>query len=650
MENRLSHVIDLLPGLIWTARSDGAADFVNRRWCEYTGLGFDQALAHGWLAAVHPDDRPGVLERWRLITASGEPGELEGRLRRFDGEHRWFLFRASPLTDASGKVVGWCGVNTDIEGHKAAEDALHQRDDAALKRSEARKAAILDSALDGIVTIDHQGRITEFNPAAERIFGYHRDEVLGERMADVIIPPRLREQHLQGLARYLATGVAKMIGRHIELTAMRADGTEFPVELAITRILSDGPASFTGYLRDITDRRRAHEALRRSEAFLAEGQRLSLTGTFSWRVDTDEIAFSGELCRIFGFEGDGAVTFERIAGRVHPDDLPLLTETIAAARGGGGDLDYEIRLRMPDGSVRRLHTIARGSRDQDGRVEYFGAVQDITERRISEEALGKVRSEFARIARVTSLGALTASIAHEVNQPLSGIITNASTCLKMLAADPPNVVGALETARRTIRDGNRAADVIARLRALFSREGSASEAVDLNEAVREVVALAWGDLQRNQVLLRSELADELAPVTGDRVQLQQVVLNLLLNASDAMSGIDDRPRLLVITTESAEDDQVRMSVRDVGVGFDGDGMSRLFEPFYTTKSGGMGIGLSVSRSIIESHHGHLWAAQNDGPGATFSFSIPRSPPDETDGGPRAIAPASADRRPRLGTW
>jgi signal transduction histidine kinase len=225
---------------------------------------------------------------------------------------------------------------------------------------------------------------------------------------------------------------------------------------------------------------------------------------------------------------------------------------------------------------------------------------------------------------------LTASIAHEVNQPLSGIVTNAGTCLRMLAADPPNVDGARETARRTIRDANRASDVITRLRALFSRKNATTESVDLNEATREVIALSSRELQRSRLTLRAELADDLPPVTGDRVQLQQVILNLLLNASDAMSGVDDRPRELVIRTEIDESNRVRLTVQDAGVGFEPQAVGRLFEAFYTTKSGGMGIGLSISRSIIESHHGRLWARPNDGPGATFSFSIPRASKGVTD--------------------
>jgi signal transduction histidine kinase len=373
------------------------------------------------------------------------------------------------------------------------------------------------------------------------------------------------------------------------------------------------------------ERTRAEDALKRSETFLAEAQRLSATGSFSWRVATEEITWSEQAHRIFEFDLGVRITLALIASRVHPDDMPLMLDMLDHARGDGADFEYEHRLLMPDGSVKYLHMLAHGTLDADGQLEYIGAVRDVTQHRLSEEALSKLRSELAHMARVTSLGALTASIAHEVNQPLSGIVTNASTCLRMLAADPPNLDGARETARRTIRDGHRASDVITRLRALFGKKGATAEWVDLNEATREVIALSLGELHRGRVIPRPDLADDLPRVPGDRVQLQQVILNLLLNASDAMSGVHDRPRQVVIKTDRDEGDRVRLTVRDAGVGFDPQNVDRLFDAFYTTKSDGMGIGLSVSRSIIERHQGRLWAATNDGPGATFSFSIPMKP-------------------------
>jgi PAS domain S-box-containing protein len=618
-ESRL--IVDSIPGFVATFTPVGEVEFVNRPILEYFGKTSEELKHWGTGGMTHPEDLPRVVELFTHSIVSGDPFEFEVRARRFDGVYRWFQSRGFPLRDANGQIVRWYNLLIDIDERKRAEQEL--------RRSEARKAAILDSALECIVTIDHEGCITEFNPAAERTFGYRRDQVLGQQLADVIIPPALRGRHRQGFARYLATGEARVLGRRIEMTAVRADGSEFPTEVAITRIPLDGPPSFTGYLRDITERKQSEEELRRSAAFLAEAQQLSRVGSFSWRLATDEIMWSEQLHRIFEIDRDVRVTFEAIGNRVHPEDLPTFKERIERSRRDGSDVQLEIRLQMPDRTVKYVHVVAH-CRDDRGQLEYIGAVQDVTQRRLSEVALAKVRSELAYVARATSLGVLTASIAHEVNQPLSGIITNASTCLRMLGSDPPDVDGARETARRTIRDGNRASDVITRLRALFSKKEFTLEPLDLNEATREVIALSLSELQRNRVIVQSELAEDLPALIGDRVQLQQVLLNLLRNASDAMVGVDDRPRHLLIRTEREDADRVRVTVRDAGAGVDRQSMDKLFDAFYTTKSGGMGIGLSVSRSIVERHHGRLWAEPNDGPGATFSFSIPSGPASVMD--------------------
>jgi signal transduction histidine kinase len=389
-------------------------------------------------------------------------------------------------------------------------------------------------------------------------------------------------------------------------------------------------AQYTQVASAAIERMRSDEALTRSAALLERTQKLSSTCCFSWCAETDEITWSKELCRLFELDpADVPVTLEQIAARIHSEDLPSFHEMIERARNGVSDFEFEHRLSLPDNSVKHLRVVAHQTRDQEGHLEYIGAIQDVTHRRHTEAALAKLQAELARAARATSLGILTAAIAHEVNQPLAGIVTNAGTCRRMLAADPPDVERARETARRTIRDAERASEVVKRLRALFCKQCAVSESLDLNEATREVVALSLSELERNKVIVRTELADELPLVHGDRVQLQQVILNLLLNASDAMNSVDSRPRQLVIRTERDKGDRVRLSVRDTGTGFDAQGVDRLFDAFYTTKSNGMGIGLFVSRSIVESHKGRLWATPNDGPGATFSFSIPCGSQDVT---------------------
>jgi PAS domain S-box-containing protein len=310
---------------------------------------------------------------------------------------------------------------------------------------------------------------------------------------------------------------------------------------------------------------------------------------------------------------------------VHPDDLQSTIRAWRRAVEHGEPYEIESRHRRSDGIYRWFHVRGFPLRDVNGHIVRWCVLQiDVEDRKRAEEELRDTQAKLAHMARVMTMGELTASIAHEISQPLSGIVTNASTGLRMLTADPPNVVGARETVRRTIRDGNRASDIIGRLRALFNRKAPETRPVDLNEATREVIALSLDRLRRDGVRLRTELAADLPVVAGDRVQLQQVILNLVQNALDAMSVLDDQTRELTIRTESEGRDRIRLSVLDSGPGFDPAAKERLFDAFYTTKGEGMGIGLSVSRSIIENHHGRLWAAPNDGPGATFSFSIPRT--------------------------
>jgi PAS domain S-box-containing protein len=309
---------------------------------------------------------------------------------------------------------------------------------------------------------------------------------------------------------------------------------------------------------------------------------------------------------------------------VHPDDREMAAKRLwQGVRSGQGFAFETMSLRAKDGTYRRHLQQAVVLRNAEGKVvKFVGTTTDIDDQKRAEDTLRQAQSDLAHVARVATLNAMAASITHEVSQPLSGILINANISLEMLAAEPPNVALLAETVRRTVRDANRAADVLRRLREMFSRKEPATELVDLNNAARDVIAISAGELRRHGARWQAKLADGLPPVSADRVQLQQVILNLLLNAAEAMDGIEDRPRSLLVRTERESDGAVRLEVIDAGTGVDPATIEKLFEAFHTTKANGMGIGLSICRSIIEGHKGRLWAMPNDGPGATFGFSIP----------------------------
>jgi len=639
MELELADLIDALPGLVWTALPNGGAEFINRRWREYTGLSSDQAAGFGWQSAIHPGDRTLLLDRWRSFLESGQGGALEARLRRYDGEYRRFLFSAAPLADKSGQVVKWCGINTDIEERLKAEETLRAREshfereqaDAALKTSEAelrlayahltvaQRVSAMGSFTSDLVADEHTWsdefyRICEFEPGSKVTTQKLRDIVHSEDrpLFDAVLEHAIAGNDVDFGFRIVTCGG---ITKHLHAVGRLSEHI-------------DGRPIFMGAVQDVTASKLAEEALKAREAdlrqaldHLSEAQRLSKTGSFTSDLTRDEHFWSDGFYRICEFEPGSKITTQKLQGIVHPEDLTSFQGAIGRAIAGE-DPEFVFRIETPRGVVKHLRGIAHRIEMITDRPVFIGAVQDVTESKRAEEALNSARAELTHVERVMTLGALTASIAHEVNQPLSGIIINATTCLSMLAADPPNLDGARATVQRTLSDGNRASEVIQRLRAMFAREHPANESVDLNEAAREVLALSSNELQVCRVILRTDFDAALPPVSADRIQIQQVILNLILNAADAMRAVDDRPRNLRIATAREDANWVRLSVCDSGAGIDPQNLDKLFDAFFTTKPLGMGVGLSISRSIIESHKGRLWATANDGPGATFSLSIP----------------------------
>jgi PAS domain S-box-containing protein len=384
---------------------------------------------------------------------------------------------------------------------------------------------------------------------------------------------------------------------------------------------------YVGTVIDITERKRAEESLRRSEGYLAEAQRLSHTGSWAWAPIAGEIRYFSEECyRVLGFDPHkGLPRVEIFFQRIHPDDQASSVEQFESASRERTEFEFDYRIVHPGGDVRGIHTVGHPVFSPSGDlVEFVGTVIDVTERKRAEEERERLRqaqADLARVNRVTTMGELTASLAHEVNQPIAAAVTNAKTCLRWLTRDEPDLEEARAAAMRIVNDGTRAAEIIKRIRLLFKKGTSERELVDVAEVVREMIVLLHGEAMRYFIVVRTELDADTPPVMADRMQLQQVLMNLMLNGIDAMKDADEA-RELAIKSQRAENDQVLVCVSDTGLGLPLQQADQLFNAFFTTKADGTGMGLSISRSIVESHGGRLWAANNSPRGASFRFTLP----------------------------
>jgi PAS domain S-box-containing protein len=723
LQAQLQLVVDTIPAVVWSKSPDGSADFLNRRFRDYTGLSTEEGRGWGWMNALHPEDR--AVDEWRRALAAGEPFEKEARLRRADGEYRWFVLRAVPLRDAQGHIVKWYGTSTDVDDQKRAEELL---------RAQAR---LLDLTHDTVFVRDMNDVITYWNHGAEELYGWKSEQAVGEvthHLLQTSFPEPLEE---------IATTLRRTRRWEGELVHTKRDGTHVVVASRWALQLDEegNPIAILETNNDITERKRAEDALRQHADLLEQTHDAIIVWNFPgtivyWNRGAQHLygfakeeaigrlthdllrtehpmptaAFEARLARQHIWSGEMTHTTrdgrkvivdsrhvlvevakgrrvvletnrditdrkraEYLTGQVFessPDAVSIVgrdyryqqvnpvferywgipAERILGMQVAdlmGGDVFEQIakpRLDLCfDGEEvsyagwfavalerRYMAVTCSPLRPHSERVEAALVIgHDLTEHVLASEALHEAQAALAHVSRVTTLGEVTASLAHELNQPLAAIVNNANACLGLLPGGSHDVDEVREALADIVSDGERGSAIIERVRGLAKRSPPERVPLRLVDVVDDVVALASAESVARGVAIRTHVAGDLPVVLGDRVQLQQVLLNLLVNGMDAMSTVAENERLLEIRGRPDSQDgspAVRISVQDLGIGLESGQLERLFEAFYTTKPHGMGMGLGISRSIIDAHGGRLWAEANQGPGATFSFSLPAAAP------------------------
>ena len=646
-EKELRDVIDTIPTGVGVALPDGSMEFVNRRSAEYSGM--EDSSGSRWQAAVHPDDLGRHMDKWHASLATGEAFENEVRYRRADGRYRWFLARAVPLRDAHGTIRKWYGISTDIDHRKRAEALL------------AGEKRILEMVAGG-------SSLADVLDALCRLVEDLTSDVLasillveGDRLRYGAAPslPKAYTQAIDnavigpnggscGTAAYRAQAV---IVSDIAVDPLWDDYREFALPHSLracwsTPIFSaDGKVigTFAMYYREPRSPSRRDVDIVDQITHLAGvaiqrklGEDRLLESEDQWRA-----VFENNPIMYFIVDAAGTVvsvnssgagqlgyTVDELVGRsvlavLHEPDREAVQKHVADCFEWLGQArSWEVRKVRKDGRIIYVRETARGMHRTGRDPVVLVVCEDVTERRRAEEALHRTQAELAHVTRLTTLGELAASIAHEVNQPLAAIVADANASLNWLAATPPDLEHVRATLAAIATDGHRAANVIQRIRQLATKEEPRKARVDVNDVVRDVVAFVRSEVARYEIALALDLAAALPPVVGDPVQLQQVLLNLVMNAIEAMAPMTGRPRTLVIRSERDDENMVTVAVHDTGVGIAAGDVDRVFSAFFTTKPGGMGMGLSISRSIIEAHGGRLRVMPNAPHGACFEFSLP----------------------------
>jgi C4-dicarboxylate-specific signal transduction histidine kinase len=398
-----------------------------------------------------------------------------------------------------------------------------------------------------------------------------------------------------------------------------------PISQAATETL----ATISDTIAQGIQRQQAEEAVRRSEAFLAEAQALSQTGSWGWNTKTGDLFWSRQTYRIFDFDSDVTPTLAMVAEAIHPDDRARFENDVAILARDRTDFEHEYRLELRDGSIKHVHVVGRFAAVVFPDLDFIGSIIDVTERKQAADALLKTQAELAEVTRLTTMGELAASIAHEINQPLAAVVTNAQACARLLRVQPPPWGDVTSAVSDIAEAGKRASDVIARIRLLLRKGLSDPLELSVNDVIRDVMALTRETTRTKRVMLDTRLTHDAPRVLADRVQLQQVLINLITNAADAMSDVNDRSRTLTISSSCHDGSQVEVAVIDVGSGIDPKHRDRIFDPFFTTKADGMGMGLAICRGIVEAYGGRLWATSNPDFGTTVRFALPAAATEGT---------------------
>jgi PAS domain S-box-containing protein len=646
-EQRWRSLTEALPQLVWGAGSDGACDYFSSQWTTYTGIPESELLGWRWMETLHPNDREPTRQFWTESVAGRQPYDVEYRIRRSDGTYGWFKTRGTPIRDNDGRIVKWFGTCTDISDRKRAEQELRERElelrqardlleikvmerTKELQRNEAYLAEAQKLSKTGSFGWNVFGGEIYWSEETFRIFEYGPETRPGLQLVLERTHPEDRVRVQQVIDR--ASQNAKDFD--IEHRLLMPDGSIKHVHVVgHLETGQPGKTELVGAITDITERKCAEVALRQTEAYLEEAQRLTHTGSWAWSVARREnVHWSQEQYRLFGFDPKSdSLSFEKAYQRIHPEDQATFNQAVERAIRERSDFEVDFRIVLPDGSNKYSRSVGHPVFSASGElVEFVGTGIDMTERRQAEkerERLRQVQADLAHINRATTMGELTASLAHEINQPITAAATDARTCLRWLAREQPDIGEARESAARMVNAVTRAADIVSRLRQLFKKGAPQTSLVDVSEVIQEMVVLLRSEASRQSVSILTELSEDLPRVVADRVQLQQVLMNLMLNGIEAMQDAKGGGQL-TIRSLRGEGGQLLISVSDTGKGLPPDQADQIFNAFFSTKAQGTGMGLSISRSIIESHGGRLWATSNSGPGATFRFTLPSTEAQE----------------------